>query len=688
MGLLNRFFDKKGESIKTVRQELANSIRVNALCSSYENLFAQVRPMIDEMKVVIPYGVGKNGARLLAARTPELQILDSPNDDMGRMEFMDLVLSTWLTEREVNIHVHLKGNKVKGFTVLPVGCRTRNATGENVFQVSQIYGGTETLSDAEVMTIRFSRSPRNMDFGVSPATSVEVWAQIDDVLAQYQRAYFENGATPASITFITASTKEKYDAKRAKMERGFHGASNKNKTLYVWKQMLDDGSTANEVEVKPIQGNNSTMAIKEIVEIVNDRLNKSVGVSNFILGDDSSAKYDNAELSDHQFTKRRVYPALVSFWSQFQHELDRITGGLGYGISFDLEIPELTERAKTKSEITATTTNTLINLISAGASPTAALRALKLGDDWIGVATGIYERSLEGSKSEPEAAEVVETVVEANEQEKPVQTASNDELGHCSCCNHTNDYDGEPVFANNEAAENKIYDALYKLAEKILLEKHSNLTDDQIHQAVSEVLFEKVFAGESDAAIAIAGQVDNKTVAGEINSLAEREDFVLSDEFKAQLERRVDEVIGNYIDYTTTIKNDTFGIAEFEGWTAAQLNAELQDKIPKARAEMIARNETVHAFRTGGIESSKNLAAKYGLNINLVWQIADEGACEVCKAMNGKKVKAGDAFPDHAEYMTEDGEVQVGWEHNYYNDDGQEPNAHPNCRCTYLVEVE
>lgn len=318
-------------------QELANQFFTSPVCSDYENLFAQVRPLIDEMKTVMPYGVTDRGRRLPATRTQELEWLKNPNDDMGWAEFADLMFATWLTEDELDIHVWRKKNgKVEGYTVIPPECRIYLGYGRWEWQVMTT-NGLEVLTEDEVMRLRFSRSPRNAMKGVSPASAVRVWAQIDDLIAQYQRAYFENGAIPATITFITASTREKYEKTRKELENNLKGARNRNKTVYAWRQFNnDDGSSVDQVEVKTIQGNNSTLAIKDIVEIVNDRLNKSVGVSNFILGDDSSAKYDNAELSDHQFTKRRVYPALMSFWNQFQHELDRILGGLGYGISLSL----------------------------------------------------------------------------------------------------------------------------------------------------------------------------------------------------------------------------------------------------------------------------------------------------------------------------------------------------------------
>ena len=105
-------------------QELGNQFFLSPLCSDYENLFAQVRPLIDEMKCVMPYGVTDRGTRLPESRTPELAWLRNPNDDMGWAEFADLMFATWLTEDELDIHLWRdKRDKVIGYTIIPPECR-------------------------------------------------------------------------------------------------------------------------------------------------------------------------------------------------------------------------------------------------------------------------------------------------------------------------------------------------------------------------------------------------------------------------------------------------------------------------------------------------------------------------------------------------------------------------------------
>lgn len=666
-------------------QELSNQFYSSPICSDYENLFAQVRPLIDEMKTVMPYGIGKNGARLPESRTPELGWLKNPNDDMGWAEFADLMFATWLTEDELDIHLWRdKRGNVIGYTILPVDSRIYLGYGRWEWQVMTTEG-VEILDEDEVMRLRFSRSPRNIQKGVSPASAVRIWAQIDDLISQYQKAYFENGAIPATITFITASTEAKYLATRNELENKLKGARNRNKTVYAWRQFDNDtGESVDQVEVKTIQGNNSTLAIREIVDIINDRLNKAVGVSNFILGDDSSAKYDNAELSDHQFTKRRVYPALMSFWNQFQHELDRILGGLGYGISFDLEIPELTEREKAKAEIARIRGEALVNLISAGSSGSAAVRALGLPDTWQSAAEGIYIKAMQNGLNAPveidyNIPKAIETTIDEKEDESeptnPLEVLETHD-NHTCTCHHT--LDELPEMTKEEK---QIYDLLIELGESLMDQKEESVDIDEVIKKMTEILEDDAKSGAIEGAEALRLLAD-KDIAGEILKTLSNGEIYISEALSERLSTRASNLVKGYSDIVKEKVEETLSASE--NLTASEIASRLSDVMPRSRAECIARNETVYAIKSGRLEQDEKLSEKYGLNVELVWRTShDSKVCPVCAAMDGQTVKLGKAFTDMVK--TEDGEI-LTWEQSSWNDNGRIPDAHINCRC-YFDEV-
>lgn len=677
MNWLNNLKDAvRRKKSRDFAQELSNQFFLSPICSDYENLFAQVRPLIDEMKTVMPYGVTERGARLPENRTPELAWLKNPNDEMGWAEFADAMFATWLTEDELDIHVWRdKRDKIIGYTIIPPECRIYLGYGRWEWQVMTT-DGLEVLTEDQVMRLRFSRSPRNLQRGVSPASAVRVWAQIDDLIAQYQKAYFENGAIPATITFITASTYEKYDKTRKELEGHLKGARNRNKTVYAWRQFDNDtGQSVDQVEVKTIQGNNSTLAIREIVDIVNDRLNKAIGVSNFILGDDSSAKYDNAELSDHQFTKRRVYPALMSFWNQFQHELDRLTWGLGYGISFDLEIPELTERQKAKAEIGRIRGEALVNLISAGASGPAAVSALGLPESWLPAAEGIYNKGLAGELLAPVAidyealAPAKSTVDEVHEDPK-AQTA--DVIhGHNCSCHHS--LDALPEMTKEER---QLYDLLIELAGALMSQSDPKKSVDvgQVITKMTQILEDDAKNGAIEGAKALQ-LLAEKDVASEILKTISNGEIYVSEALRERIALRAEQLANGYVDYTKQIIEDT--LAGSESLTANEIQERLEEVMPRTRAELIARNETLYAIRSGRLEQDEELAEKYGLHVKLVWRTSgDDRVCPVCAAMEGQEVDLGKAFTNSV--TTQDGEV-VTWEHSTWNDGGRIPDAHVNC---------
>lgn len=730
MGAIQSLLDRLTRRSKYVAtQETGGQIRVNALCSNYENLFAQVRPLINEMKVVRPYGVGRNGGVMSMVRTPELAVLANPNKDMGWSEFIDDVLATWLTEEEVNIHVWRddRGN-VFGYSRLPVNSRTglKSADGFDVFQVLTENNQVITYTSEDVMTLRFSRSPRDITKGVSPATSVEDYAQLDDVIGQFEKAWFENGAVPSSITIIRASTKEKYTEVRKDLEKNYHGAKNKNKTLYLWRQFNPaNGDEVDQVEVKPIQANNSTMAIKEIVSIVNDKLNKSVGVSEFMLGNDSSAKYDNAELSQQLFLRNRVFPALMAFWDQFQHELDRITGGLGYGIQFDLEIPELTEQAKAKAEVVkikkesrrvdseierieeetrrieedkrrieeetrkiqdesanlrrtgyTISLDAITRAINAGATAEATLKALNLGDEWLDLARGIELRA-QGQNS---------TLSSANTN-GGVQNLAVTDTVPCAIHSHDSIEEIQSEFTPNER---KVYDELMKIVDAIA-EQNPEIPYDEVKQVVLETLQAEANLGANETGETVATLLKDKDpeAVASIMEALKNGGYAVDSEFLKRLEARTDALVERFSeDVQAEARTILAGSGEV---TAQEMKKQLTTAgFTRQRATLIARNETVNAMRAGQIANADALEQQFGVKLAKVWRTANGSACAVCQAMDGQHVAIHDSFePQIVEVPNKDGLTShlETWATSVWNNDGETPNAHVNCRCTFDLEV-
>lgn len=693
MGLLQNLRDalpNRTRKAKMVTQEFANQLFSSPICSDYENVFAQVRPLIDEMVSVVPFGVGRNGARKDLKETPELAALYDPNDKMGGIEFLDTAFAGWLTEDSIYIHVHMdRRRNIQGYTLLPAGSKVNVINGESYWQVLTDEG-IKTIYDDEVMTLCYSRNPGDLK-GVSPASAIRAYAQIDDLLAQFEKAYLENGAIPASVTIIRASTQEKFNEARRDLERQLKGAENRNKTLYLWRQFNnDDGTERDQVEVKTIQGNNNTLAIKELVAVINDRLNKAYGVSNFIMGDDSSAKYDNAELSDYQFTRRRVKPALRKFWNEFQHELDRITGGLGYAITFKLDEPELTERKKVEAETAEKNVNNLTKLIASGSKPVAACIALNLSTDrWAPVATGIYARVLADREQSTSATQTASLAVAESESTPESTKAIKNQRDHCQHSHATADY--YQPFTSEEKTEKAIFERLMSLARAIFTEDPS-IDLEAIQIQIYKLLEDEANSGGLAALEAIEHLVDEDIEAAILEMIKNGVD--ISDALKARIRARTDELVRDFNSYTREIVRAT--LESSEGLTKEEIIERLKEAMPYSRAATIARNEVVYAFKSGRLELDESIAEQYQLKIDLVWHTSPEAGdvCPDCQAMEGKRTTLGTAFvPQSVDYekTNKDGETVMvhsdGWKPSIWNDYGKIPNAHVNCKCYFDEEI-
>ena len=684
MGLIQTIRDARRSARKAkaseVTQEFKNTLLSSPICSDYENVFAQVRPLVDAMVLVRPFGIGRNGARLDTSRTPELNVLMDPNETMGAIEFLDTMFSTWLTEDSLYIHVHKRKNgSIDGYTLLPPDSKV-SGTNESYWQI-WTNNGLQTFYKDEVMELHYSRNPRNLN-GVSPAGAVRVYAQIDDLLAQFEKAYLENGAIPASVTIIRASTQAKFNEAKAELESQLKGASNRNKTLYLWRQFNnDDGTEKDQVEVKTIQGNNNTLAIREIVDVINDRLNKAYGVSNFIMGDDSSAKYDNAELSDYQFTRRRVKPALIKFWSQFQHELDRITGGLNYAIDFALDMPELTERRKVIAETDEKVTQNLIRLIQAGSRPGEACKALDLDyDKWLNVGVGIYNRVLADRQTERSLAVSQGESKDTKSQTKTKDSQSNTYHQHCQ---HAHSDDNYQPFSEDEKIEKRIFDRLMALANAII-EEDPTLNLEQVQDEIFELLESEANRGGLEALEALERLVD-EDVESEIKEIIKNGGNQISEQLSERLRQRSNYLVQGFDKHTREIMRSV--LETQEPMTASEIRRRLREVLPDGKAATIARNETVYAFKSGRLELDERIARENDLEIDIVWRTSPEAGpvCPLCEAMDGKVTTLGKAFtPIPVEIEKKDGSVETKtWSPSEWNDEGRIPNAHTNCKCYF-----
>lgn len=73
-----------------------------------------------------------------------------------------------------------------------------------------------------------------------------------------------------------------------------------------------------------------------------------------------------------------MYPKLVKIYSRLTHEFNRIFGGMGFALSFNYELPMLTDTRKLQAEALKT-------MLDAGFTHESAVEALRLPESFRGL---------------------------------------------------------------------------------------------------------------------------------------------------------------------------------------------------------------------------------------------------------------------------------------------------------------
>ena len=327
--------------------------------NQYENGYSSISKLANGFAQTEPYTIDNNGKPVAS------NLLDrvyTPNTDMSAYDFREALAVTSLVHDKVRLRVHHKGTRINvdsilGFTFME-GYTERIVGGKRDYMMSN----GETLTDDEVVTLK-SINPEDITGGFSPSRAARRWTRIDDYISDYQKGFFENGAVPSGQLIITAKTVGDFNDIVDTLQARHRGASKNNNITYTHRPTDQNGTPLNsQIEWVPFSTANKDMALKDLFDNVNKKIDSVYGVPEEIRGHLSNSNYASVAVAEKVFVKYALYPMTLKIWSKFTHEINRITGGAGVGISFDMEIPVVADEAKVESEsknIEATLINTL-----------------------------------------------------------------------------------------------------------------------------------------------------------------------------------------------------------------------------------------------------------------------------------------------------------------------------------------
>src|SRR5690606_11362487 len=111
-----------------------------------------------------------------------------------------------------------------------------------------------------------------------------------------------------------------------------------------------------------------------------NKVDLAYGVPQIIKGVDDAATYANAQVAERGYAKRAVYPLLLRNWTQFNHELNRITGGTGIAIAFNYEIPQVSDEEKVEADKKAVEATIISRMVAEGYSLDSVIDAFQLSN--------------------------------------------------------------------------------------------------------------------------------------------------------------------------------------------------------------------------------------------------------------------------------------------------------------------
>lgn len=648
---------------------------------SYDNTFPSITKIANQFMTVEPYATNAKGERVTGVTAVDK--LYRPNQEMSAADFRECLAVMSLVHPEVNILVWTMQNKqatpgglvtadnIAGYTFLEGAIRTVTNN-----KVSYTVNGN-TYSENEVITLK-SVNPYNLSTGFGPSQAVYRWTTIDDHMADYQRGFFENGAVPAGMFIIRTRTKTDYEDIVQKLQQKHRGASKNNNISYSHSP-IDANGKAQEAQIEwvPFNVSNKDLALKDISEQINRRIDSAFGVPASIRGVNDNNTYASVRVDEQIFIKYSVKPLTMKIWNKFTHELNRIVinntgGGIGAAISFDMSIPGVADEEKIVAETKQVESSMITTMVEKGYSLESIVEAFGLDKKY--------------SK-----LEISETTVPVEEDNPDViETDENVELPDASIVQPlTRSVQKKLTDEQRNTYENRIEDIQRRQMEKQVNRAASDVskdvedaTEEDIDEYITEMLAIAIPLMISEGALQYQlGEQLLSSADVEFNATS----FFVSPTQIEHYRKYLKKVGLSYAAETALSIREVLSRSQEQGLTKAQIANQLQDvmKTDEWRVKRIATTEVNRVQSQASIYAMEQIQDEAEVKIYKVWNNSSSDPCPYCESMNGREVSVEHTFLEEGGELTgTDGSTMVN---NFVDMDVT--SAHSNCHCYATFKV-
>lgn len=680
--------------------------------NAYDNIYPSISRIANGFVAIRPYAIDANGKPLQDKNT--LNRIYHPNQQMSSAEFREALAIMALVHRKTYILVwhteegkavagagqNLTEENVAGFTFLEDAyVMVKNG---HKFYKSASYNYEFTEND--IIELSTGIDPYDVSAGYSPTQAVKKWSNLDDFTADYEGGLLDNGAVPAGQFTITASSVEQFDAIVDEMQRRHRGAGNNNNVQYVHRPV--DSTTGKAVDAQiewtPFAQTNQNLDLGTIFKQVNQKIDATFGVPASIRGVNEKNTYASVKVDERVFVNYTLRPFAMKVWTKMTHELNRITGGLGYAITFDLETPDVADEEKVIAEKKKIELDLISEALDRGYTLDSIVDAFELSNGYKLLRTGENGTpTIENDKPDVDEGEEVE--------DSPEQAVTK------ACCHH---HDGEVSKSQDKSVLKELRSILNdyfnaeieatieslgasKSISAIGLEQYDENGDGIIDEMEAEQIPVPELSEEKKYLLAIAllevlrrrmqksGEKRFKEVIEQFGlniTVPELQNYQVSREVENTVKDNLATIASSYSDQIVSAIKGAIRqtVAEGNGKTTKKdlVNA-IRNTIKSDgwRTERIANTEEHRADNLGQIDAINELKMATGKEFGLKWRTTSVNPCDFCREMAGTVVATGEAF------LTQGERVELAGGGSYINTRGDmlTPEAHPNCQCVFEV---
>lgn len=604
---------------------------------AYASAYPSIRAIANEYMGIRPYAIDQNGKTV--DNNPIINALYHPNQLDSSVSFFEKIAVSTLALAKTYVLVWrnengeakpggnfgLRGAKIAGFTFLE-GPAISIRDGKTYYNV-----GSQQFTEDEVMVLPGGVDPYNLYAGYSPSIAAKRWATLDDYIADFQKGFFENGAVPAGQFIITAASQQDFEDTKKTMQDKHRGAGNNNNIAYVPRPMGQDGKPADaKIEWIPFGQSNKDIDFKNLFEQTNKRIDLAFGVPQIVKGVDDAATYANAQVAAAGFSKRAVYPLALRNYTQITHELNRITGGIGVAITFQYDIPTVSDEEKVEAE-TKVLEGTLINtMIAQGFTLDSIIDSFKLSTAYKNLKLGdAAETIINNDKPDVDEGNEVDDSPDPTLIDGVTPLAKKGEAKGKSPKAKLSDEE-KLKKATRDYMRSQVDRAVYEYKDTPLAQ--SEPTQDELDTFVESMMatISGILAiygkDEYAAAVALAGL-----------DLSDLQGFTLTDITEDTYKTYIRQVGTNYGSDTAASIQKVLLDSRDLGWTRKQTEDALHNIMDTDdyRVERLARTELNRSQAMGQLEGVKSLAAETNTHWEKTINHSGVTPCPLCASQEG-----------------------------------------------------